>query len=510
MRHQTGQPAPGSRTSEEKDRRDLARGAGVNYLGFIARIAPRAAFIALAGRFYGEGGFGAYTFGTAVVETAAGIAVFGLKRSLFRFMGEAKAEGESMHRPIANGIAVAVVAALVMTLAVAFAAGGLALAFGLPSATRPLLLLTVAIPFIVLSDVLLAATRFTRQMRFEVYARSLVEPTVLTVALVLLYAAGVGQIGLAFAYVLALLAAALAALLFFGRVYSFRACLKAPLRWPDIRGLVSFSAPTAGYDLLMMFADRADVLLVSYFGTAGTVGIYGMAREFATFTKKIKAGFDRILPPVFSETVAAGDMERAGHQLALVARWILTVQLLIVLLFAFFGSSILGTVAGESFAAGGLVLVLLLISHTVNGCLGVSELPFLYLRPSANMVFGGAMLALTVGIGFFLVQSFGSVGAALTVLITMVLVNSARALASRRMFGLSVMDAAFAKSILAGLGAAVVGWRAGVVLSGLGSVGAMVQATLLLGTYLGILLLLGLEEEDRARLKQVAGRMRGS
>ena len=510
MSPRSKEPAEGRRTSAEADRKDLARGAGVNYLGFLARIAPRAIFIAMAGRFYGESGFGAYGFAAVVAETAAGIAVFGMKRSLFRFMGEAKARGESVHRPIANGIALAVTASLVLTLLVALAAGWLALRFDLPSATRHLLVLSAAIPLIVVSDVLLAATRFTRQMRFEVFARSLVEPIVLVMALAVIYMAGVAEIGLSFAYVIALLAAAVTSVLFFRQVFSIGECLRVKLQWPEVRALASFSGPTAVYELLMMFADRVDVLLVSYFGSASTIGIYLMAREFATFTKKIRTGFDRILPPVFSESVAAKDMTRAGEQLSMVSRWILILQLLMVLVFAFFGSTIMGMVAGPAFGAGGLVLLLLMIGYTVNGVLGVSELPFLYLRPSANIVFGGAMLVLTAGLGYFFVQEYGAVGGAVTVLVTMVLVNVTRVLASRRMFNQGVVDRSFAKPLLAGLAAGTAGWGGGLVFSGLGLAGDLLQFVVMVGVYLGTLLTLGLEAEDRARLLQVVHRIRGS
>jgi len=462
----------------------------------------------LAGRFYGDAGFGAYTFGTVTVETAAGVSLFGMKRSLYRFMGEAKASGESLHRPIANGIALAVTMGSILTLLVAATAETVSLSFGLASATRPLLVLTLAIPLIVVSDILLIAIRFTRQMRFDVFSRSLVEPITLTVVLVVVHALGIGAIGLSYAYVTALFAAAATSVLFFAQVFSLRECLRIRLRVSEIRRLASFSGPTAGYELLMMLADKVDVFIVSYFGSAGTVGVYGMARQFATITKKIRTGFDRILPAVYSESLAAGDMERAAEQLGMVARWIMTAQLVIVLVFMFFGGAILGTV-DEGFAAGALVLVLLMIGDAINGSLGVSELPFLYLRPSANIFFGGAMLALNTGVGFLLVQAYGAVGAATSVLVTVIVVNAARIIASRWLFGQSVVGLTLAKPVLAALAASAVGWGAGYILSGLGTIGHVLQLVALVGTYVGALLMMGLEAEDRTQARRVVRRFFG-
>jgi O-antigen/teichoic acid export membrane protein len=500
-------PAESRRTSAETDTRDLARGAGVNYLGSIARIAPRAIFLVLAGRFYGRSGFGAYTFGITVVETAAAISLFGMKRSLFRFMSEAKANGESVHRPIANGVALAVTMGLLLTLLVGVTGGMLARAFALPTAARPLLVLTSAIPMIVLSDVLLVAIRFTRKMRYEVMARSLVEPITLTTVLILVHWMGMGEAGLAVAYAASLLAAAIATVFFFTRVYSLGDCMRAPLRWSEIRALATFSGPTAGYEFFLMLADKVDIFLISYFTPVQTVGLYGMARQFSTITKKLRAGFDRILPPVFSESIAANDLRRAGHQLAMVARWILSAELLVALFFAFFGTTILGWVS-DDFTGGATVVVLLMIGDAFNGSLGVSELPFVYLRPYPNILFGAVMLVLTGGIGALLIQDFGAEGAAAAVLLTAVVVNTARALASRRMFGIGVVELNLFKSLVAAGGAALVVWGVGQLLSGAPIVASVLSFPLLIAAYLGALYLLGMEPEDRQGLARLLGRFR--
>jgi O-antigen/teichoic acid export membrane protein len=495
------------RTSVETDTRDLARGAGVNYLGSVARIAPRAIFLVMAGRLYGQEGFGAYTFGITVVETAAAIALFGMKRSLFRFMSEATARGETVHRPIANGIAFTVTAGLMLTLLVGFGGGALATAFGLGTAVRPLLVLTLAIPMIVLSDILLVAIRFTRQMRFEVYARSLIEPIVLTVALMVVYWAGARELGLAVAYVTSLLAAVVASALFFVRVFSLPECLRVRLRWGEIRHLAAFSGPTAGYEFFLMLADKADIFLVSYFAPVSTVGIYGMARQFSTITKKLRAGFDRILPPVFSESIAANDLGRANQQLAMVARWIMTAELLVVLLFVFFGEAILGFV-DAGFVAAATVVVLLMIGDAFHGSLGVSELPFVYLRPPANIPFGVLMLALTTGLGAFLIRGFGAEGAAMAVLVTAVVVNGIRMLASRWMFGLSVVQANILKPLAAAGVAAGVVWVFRWMVGGVPVVGSLVGLPLLFVTYGGMLYLLGLEPEDRSQVGRLLARFK--
>jgi len=503
---ESGGPEGRARTSAEDDEDDLARGAGVNYLGYVARIAPRVAFLVLAGRLYGDSGFGTYTFGITVAETLAAVALFGMKRSLFKFMSEAKVEGGSVHRAIANGVALSLTIGTLFAVATGAGAGVLGRVFGLAEAIAPLRVLSLAIPMIVLSDILLIAIRFTRQMRFEVYARSLAEPITLTLALVVFHWAGVGEVGLALAYVVSLVVAAAFTVYYFVGVFDLRAVLRAPLRRDDLRRLTTFSGPTAGYELFLMLADKVDIFLVSYFLPASSVGVYGMARQFATVTKKIRAGFDRILPPVLSESIETGEMGRAEDQLATVARWILTVVLLITVFFGFYAEPILGLVE-EEFAVGALVLVLLMAGDAANGSLGVSELPFVYLRPVANVWFGIALLGTAVGLNFWLVPDLGVEGAALAMLLTFTVVNLARVWASGRWLGVTVVRPSILKPVVAALPATAAMVLAEWLLPETALLRFALQLPLLFLAYGATLFLLGLEPADRAQIRRVATKL---
>jgi len=498
------------RTTAERDTADLARGAGVNYVGFVARLGSRVPFLFLVGRLFGETLFGTYTFVTTLAETTAAVSMFGMKRSLFKFMSEARDEGRPVAEPIAHGVALAVVLGGILTLAVAGASDPLARLFGMPGAAEAVRLVALSIPLIVLSDILLVTIRFTRQMRFEVYARSLAEPVTLTVAALVFHLVGIRELGLVHAYVASLAAAAVATAWFFVRVFPVGPCLRAPLRRDRLRELVTFSGPTAGYELLKVLFKRVDVLLVAYFLSPAAIGVYGMAREISTVSKKIRGGFDRILPAVLSDSVTAANLRRAEGQLATVSRWILTAQTLVALVLAFYGGELLALVGGGAtggeatrFAGGATVLLLLVLGDAVDGALGMSELPFVFLRPGANVVFGGIALLVGLLAHVGLIPRFGAEGAALAVLLTLALVNGSRVTANRALFGLNMLRWSFLKPILATLppGAGVLLLRG--VFPESGWVGAAVGLTILVGGYLSTLVLLGLEEEDRAQIRRL-------
>lgn len=474
----------------------------MNYLGYVARLGSRVPFLIFAGLLYGEVQFGVYTFGITLVETAAAVALFGMKRSLFKLMSDEVAETGSAYQAIAHGVVLALTAATIATVAVAAGSTLLAGVFRFPEAARVLRIFSPAIFFIVLSDILLVAIRFTRQMRFEVYSRSLAEPITLTVISVIAYYAGAREYGLAFAYVGSLAVAAATSVWFFGRVYSLRRCVETRLQWRQMRPLIAFSGPTAGYDLLFMLADKIDILLVSYFLPASAVGVYGMARQFSTVTKKIRAGFDRILGPVLSDSLAAGDHARAEHQIILVTRWILTVEMLIVLFFAFYAGDLLGLLAG-GFGAGATTLVLLMAADAINGSLGISEFAAVYLRPRVNVVLGTGMLIIGVVANFWLIPAFGLEGAGMAVLLTAIAINAARVVVNKRAFGLVTIDACLLKPIGAAIPAGTVLWVVERLVPGTGWLDLIVGVPALVATYLIGLVALGLEPEDRTQLERI-------
>jgi O-antigen/teichoic acid export membrane protein len=489
------------RTTPETDARDLARGAGVNYAGYVARLGSRIPFMFLAGLLYGEVRFGVFTFAISVVEVAGALATFGMRRSVYKFMSDEIARSGVAYRAITTAVVLTTTAAVILALAVASGAHALARAFHLEIAGSSLRILSLAIPMIVLSEILLAAIRFTRQMRFDVYARSLAEPITLAVVTVLAYWAGAREHGLAIAYVASLAAAALLSAFFFARVYPIRECFAVRPRRSEMREMIAFSAPTAGYDVLAFLTDRVDVFLVSYFMPASAVGVYGMARQFSTVTKKIRMGFDRILAPVVSESLAAGYRERAAHQIALVGRWILTAIVTVVLLYAFWGDDLLGLMGG-GFATGATVLVLITIADAIHGSLGVNDLPFVYLRPALNVVLGFVMFVLAVAANVWLIPVLGLEGAGLAAILTVTIVNAARVYLNRRLFGMATVTASFLKPLVAAIPAAGVVLALQLLSAPVPVLGVVLGIPAVAGTYLASLYVLGMEPEDRAQLER--------
>ncbi|MDH3637365.1 MAG: oligosaccharide flippase family protein, partial [Gammaproteobacteria bacterium] len=344
-------------TQTDRDIRDIVRGTGANILGFVARFGSRVPFIFLAGLLFGAPAFGRYVLVIAIIETIACLPVLALNRTLFHFLNEAelRADREHFHRTLMSGVVVAAATGLLSAGLVFVAADAIALAFRSPDVGQLLRLLAVTLPMTTVSTVLLAATRHRRIMRYEIYTRNIVEPLTLSIGVAVLYFLDQRESGLVIAHVVSLALGFGFAVYCFAKMFSIKRCLTAGFDFTQINAIARFSAPTAVYDFLNVAILRVDIMLLAYFTTESVVGIYGMAIQFVTFAKKIRQAFDPILTPIVSQGLAENDVARVKHQLTLVSRWVLSAQMAVLLLFAFYAERLLGLV-GEAFSDGALTL----------------------------------------------------------------------------------------------------------------------------------------------------------
>jgi O-antigen/teichoic acid export membrane protein len=133
----------------------ILRNTSLAMAGFLFRPLSRVPFLFIVARLYGEAAFGRYVFAVGVFEALAAAARLGLRDTLFRFMAE---DGQEPNGVLVDclvvGAGLAALVALVVTLgSPVFGRLGASELWPSLRALAPLL------PFYVLTDILLAATR---------------------------------------------------------------------------------------------------------------------------------------------------------------------------------------------------------------------------------------------------------------------------------------------------------------------------------------------------------------
>jgi O-antigen/teichoic acid export membrane protein len=393
--------------------RMILRGAQATAAGFGGRLAARLLFLFVAGRLFGPGPFGAYVLAVAAVELAVSVGSLGMKKVLFQRLDAGEAR-----RPSHILLDAALLSALASLL---IAAGMMAAARFLPPSWLPggaagaLFALAPMVAGQSLLDLFLAATRWRHAIRFEVLARSIVEPYALLGGAAAAWAGGFQAQGLLVGYWCGTLAALAYAV--HGARRTFGGFGLAAWR-PDPRTLwtsLRDSTSNTATDLLNALYTRVDLWLVGLLLGVHDAGVYGMAKQISVPIRQVRQSFDGLLIPLVARTLAARGSQGSADALASATRLILVIQLpLLVALYAA-GGTLLGFL-GKGFGAGYWAVLALAAAETVQAAFSIGDLVFVYLKPRLGLWLTLASIAIGIAAALLLIPRWGVIGAALSVL----------------------------------------------------------------------------------------------
>ena len=362
----------------------LAKGGQTNFVGFLLRLAARLPFLFIAGRFYGADALGRFASALVVVELTAMICTIGEKRGLAQRLSEA--EGDQTHL-VADSLTVALVAGSAAALALWFVPAPMFPSGIYTEADR---LIVLAIPALALTEILLAAQAYRYDVAATVRARAIVEPWMISI-MAGVFAWFAVKSGLSLAYLIAIYAALLTALLPFWRSYGLpRGWRPSPGRMyrMTVRGL-----PLAAADTIEWGTRRLDILILGLFAAPAAVGIYYIAQQVASLPQKLKTSFEPILGPVLTRKLKEKDYGAIAKQVCQVGFWITAAQAGVGLALGIPGEAIMGLV-GATFVGGTGALGFLLLAEVVAATAVVSEAALIYVARLRNLWVSTATIAL--------------------------------------------------------------------------------------------------------------------
>ncbi len=415
--------------------RTIKQGAATTALGFAIRTGARVLFLYVAARLFGVALFGGYSLAVAAVELAVTVGGLGSKRLLFKHL-DAEPDRPAIHI-VLDSMLVVLMASLLLAAGFILTVALLPQTALAPSVATGLTILAPMIAGQALLDTVLAATRWKHVVRYEVVGRSLIEPYVGVAATLAAYALGWRETGLLVSYWAGTLAALGFALVGLRRCYGglrLRTYRPVPARFAAL--LRSNGSATLN-DMLNGLFGRVDIYLVGFFLGEVGAGVYGMARQIRTPVRSVRQSFDGLLNPIIARTMATKGPERTGVATAAAARLILAVQLPVLVALALAGDALLNSF-GPGFAAGYWALLLLATAEAIQGAFGVSDLIILYNRPLSSLRITASNIVCNVVAGCLLMGPLGVTGAAVSVLIGVIVGAVWRRIILRRQFGVIV------------------------------------------------------------------------
>jgi O-antigen/teichoic acid export membrane protein len=499
QREATGEP--------ERLTTQVAKGAGIAFIGYGVRIVSSFCFNILLGRILGRRAYGLYALGRSVVSVVQPLSSLGLDRGSMRLGSVYRGEGNRAHIKgvILSSLGISLVSRVFFS-AVLFSLAGIISAhlFNEPDLTHVLQIFALMLPLYIFTGVAAAVAQSFRRIEYE-------QAVVICQALLHL-----GLVGLAFRLGYRL-AEVMHGLLIAAVLGSGIACYFLWKTFPEIgsglrpsyeiRRLLSISLPMAFVTVAYVLLNYIDRFMLGYFRTEQDVGIYNAAAFFAAQMPL----FINAINPIFSPVVAdLHNKERYPEIESLyktVTRWILMATLPLFLLFLFFPTHIMG-IFGAEYKVGSVALTILSIAFLIGAGTGPGG-QILHMRGKQNIdaLNNVALIIVNVLLNLWLIPPYGILGAAIVTAIGLVLLHTVRFLEVYQLYKMTPYESSMLKPISAAIIAAFVT----LIFQHFANQGFPIpfylQMFLMLSVYGFTVFRFGLAAEDKLLLSNVIGRI---
>jgi O-antigen/teichoic acid export membrane protein len=341
----------------------LKRGAMASFAGYALKLGMPV-LLALATRSYGADGWGRFASAQAYVLLAARFCLFGLDKSLLRFVPQAGASAVYQAlgpAALRSGGAACAVACLAWVVAPLLPTG--------PGTTEIAAVAALGLPPLVLSELLLHATMGLGRMELQVLVRDTVTP-LLQVALALAFAqANFSNLGLAAAYALAQYAGLCVAWVGFRRL--FAEAPRLPQRAALPAGMLEYALPMWGAELANALLLRLDTLVLTALAEPALVGVWAVVMQFGGALRQIRRAYDPMIMAI------AARLQREPHPPHLAgvlghATYIIALTQLPMLAAVALLSDVILPLYGPGFERGAPALLVLAGSFVLSGGAGLA------------------------------------------------------------------------------------------------------------------------------------------
>jgi O-antigen/teichoic acid export membrane protein len=430
----------------------IAKGAGTIFTGMILGTGLRFLFEFIVARNLGPDLFGLFFLGLSILKIGEIISTLGLHRGALRYVAlfqgigdEPRTKGTILFSLRATFAASLGLGILVFTLSHFVATE----VFHKVELTSVLRLFTLAIPFTALTTILVFATQGFKLMRYRVYVRELFEPACRILLVVAMIILGWRLYGALFSFILSLVLGTVLALYFIKKIFPSLTDkgLKSVF---ESRDILNFSWPLLLADFFGLIVIWINILMIGYFKASEEVGIYSAAHRTALLGEIILISFNAIFSPIVADLYNRRELEKLAHLFKIVIKWTFSLSIPICLLMLFFSSDIL-QLFGQKYVSGAMCLALLSIAQLVNSAFGSSGFLIMMAGKSRiNLANNFVAAILNIGLNVVLIPRYGIVGAAVSFLIAISIVNIIMIIEAYVLFHIHPFRVDLYKPILAG------------------------------------------------------------
>ncbi len=490
---------PQTRTTDASDQliRKAARGGGVAFAGNIVDKGLRFPLELLLARVLGAGDYGAYSLGYGLAIIAGEISMLGLPSGIVRFGALHKGTGDMRRAKgtVRAALAIAVLTSVTAGALVFVFSASLAKVFGIPGLASVLKVFACAFPFYVITLMSGYGAGAFQAIKCQTAITNICRPLANVVMVSVIFLLGFRLLGAVYGFLLSSMISAVFGLYLLQRVFpEIVSGLKSSY---EVRRLLRFSLPVLFVGFAYVLLGHTDRIMLGYFKASEDLGVYAAAATISHQAGLITYSFSYIFCPIISDLYnrhQSRDLERLYKT---VTRWIVSVNMVILVLLILFAKPIMG-LFGSEFTSGWLVLVVLASVHLLGYSAGGALVGYV-LRMSGKqdieLVNALVMLGTNIALNLWLIPIYGMLGAAIATGVSFAVINAARILEVYILFRMHPYDTNYHKPFVAAT--ILVLLCVFVSLANVSRPHWLINMGVLSALYFVVLYLLGLEYEDR-------------
>ena len=501
---------PSAPSTFEREVLAAAKGGGVTFIGKMVTLATRFAIAFILARLLGASGYGLYNLSVSMLWLASGLALVGLDIAMVRYVAvfSARRDEAGLWGALQMGLGITTLLSVLIGIALYFLAYPIAVQrFHEPTLAPLLRLVSLFVPFLTLSTVAGAATQGFKKMQYAAISRDIVQPLIrllLVVGLALL--AELNAAGALLILGLAVAVAAVMLLYFLNKLFQLKRPLGAARR--DTGEIMRFSLSVYMTDLMTLFQENVQTLLLGALNTVINVGRFAVANQINLIGNMFQASITTAVRPIIAQLHDQGERAQMGRIYQTATKWMITVNLPLFLIVVLFPQPIL-SIFGRSFVNASTALVILATANMIDigtgMCGAVIDMTGYTVLKLVNAI---VQLLLSLGLSILLIPTWGIVGAAAAVLIGLSAINILRLLEVFVLFRLLPYNLSIIKPVIAGCAGLATALGVDSLLpAGVLHIDAIVSGSMLVVVYTAVILLLGLSPEDRLVLARLRRRM---
>jgi len=491
--------------------RKVAKGAGIAFAGTFIGLALAYFSRMVIARWLGASDYGLICLGFAAMTIGTGLSLVGLPTAVQRYVSfyKGREDAARIKGAIIGALEISFPLSVIFALLLFFGADWLSIhIFHEPNLTHVLRIFSLGIPFSALVNNFVSATVGFQDLRYRVYVNELFQNIFKLIVIVVLLTSGFEVIGAAWGWVLAVIGMPFLAFYFLQKkVFPiFNTKTKAiPMKGE----LLSFSWPLIFTTFAGLIMGYMDTLMLGYFSTAYSVGIYNAVLPTAGVLRTGGGAFGLIFMPVASELYARNKEQNLKDIYTTVTKWILCITLPAFLLMALFSDWIMKILFGPEFVVSAQALSILAFSFFISSLFGLSgSLLQAYGRTKIIMVCSFAAAGANFILNLLLIPIYGVKGAAIATGISVLIGGLLRFLFALRIVKMQPFRKNYHKFVIASLLAVFIVYAVTKYVVGISIPSLIGMLFIFLALYFLLLLLFkSFEQEDLMIMRAIDQRL---